>query len=67
MLLRIPGIGVRSAKRIVSARRVGILSHEDLKKLGVVLKRAKYFITCMENMRVIKSFCLKKLNRYIMC
>jgi len=46
MLLRVPGIGVKSARKIVSARRVGILRHEDLKKLGVVLKRAKYFITC---------------------
>jgi len=46
MLLRVPGIGVKSAKKIVSARKVSILSHDDLKKLGVVLKRAKYFITC---------------------
>ncbi|HEX3029284.1 MAG TPA: putative DNA modification/repair radical SAM protein [Clostridia bacterium] len=46
MLLRIPGVGVQSAMRIVTARRVSQLSYEDLKKLGVVLKRAKYFITC---------------------
>lgn len=45
-LLRIPGIGVRSAKRILTARKVHSLSFEDLKKIGVVLKRAKYFITC---------------------
>ena len=45
-LLRIPGIGVRSAKRIIIARKVHSLSFEDLKKIGVVLKRAKYFITC---------------------
>lgn len=45
-LLRIPGIGVISAKRIISARRNGSLKLEDLKKLGVVIKRAKYFITC---------------------
>lgn len=46
LLLRIPGIGVKSAKRIVSARRFGGLTFEDLKKIGVVLKRALYFITC---------------------
>ncbi|MBD7914912.1 putative DNA modification/repair radical SAM protein [Clostridium sp. Sa3CUN1] len=45
-LLRIPGIGVRSARRILTARKVHSLSFEDLKKIGVVLKRAKYFITC---------------------
>ena len=46
LLLRIPGVGPKSAKRIVEARRSGALSFEDLKKIGVVLKRAQYFITC---------------------
>lgn len=46
MLLRIPGIGVRGAKRIVSARRQRSLRFEDLKRLKITLKRAKYFITC---------------------
>ncbi len=46
MLLRIPGVGVKSAGRIVAARRFGNLTFEDLKKIGVVLKRALYFITC---------------------
>jgi putative DNA modification/repair radical SAM protein len=45
-LLRIPGIGVLSAKKIVSARRYHTLTFEALKKMRVVLKRAKYFITC---------------------
>ena len=45
-LLRVPGIGVISAKRIVAARRSANLNFTDLKKLGVVLKRAVYFITC---------------------
>lgn len=44
-LLRIPGIGNISARRIVKARRLNTLHYEDLKRLGVVLKRAKYFIT----------------------
>lgn len=45
-LLRVPGIGPKSAKRIVSARAFGRLDFSDLKKMGVVLKRAHYFITC---------------------
>ena len=45
-LLRVPGIGVISAKKIIMARRQFSLDFEALKKLGVVLKRAKYFITC---------------------
>lgn len=46
MLLRVPGIGVKSAQRIVAARKYAKLDFLDLKKLGVVLKRALYFITC---------------------
>ncbi|MDY4515866.1 MAG: putative DNA modification/repair radical SAM protein [Lachnospiraceae bacterium] len=49
-LLRVPGIGVKSAQRIVKARRYGTLRFEDLKKMGVVLKRALYFITCAGKM-----------------
>lgn len=45
-LLRVPGLGVLSAKRILTARRHSVLDFADLKKLGVVLKRAQYFITC---------------------
>ncbi len=49
-LLRVPGIGYKSAGRIVRARRFGTLDFEDLKKIGVVLKRALYFITCSGKM-----------------
>lgn len=45
-LLRVPGLGVNSARRICRARRYGGLRFEDLKKMGVVLKRSMYFITC---------------------
>ena len=45
-ILRIPGVGVRSAKRIVTARRARRLRHDDLKKLGAVMKRAIHFLTC---------------------
>lgn len=46
MLLRIPGIGPKSARRIVEARRFGSLDYKSLKKMGVVLKRAHFFILC---------------------
>ena len=46
ILLRVPGIGPKSASRITHARRYGRLDFDSLKKMGVVLKRARYFITC---------------------
>ena len=46
MLLRIPGIGGKSVQRIMAVRRVSNITFEDLRKIGVVLKRAQYFITC---------------------
>ena len=49
-LLRVPGIGVNSARRICGARRTARLGFDDLKKMGVVLKRALYFITCSGKM-----------------
>lgn len=65
MLLRVPGIGVRSAQRIVAARRSGSLDFPSLKKLGVVLKRAQYFITCrgkvLEGLHVNESSVLQAL------
>lgn len=45
-LLRVPGIGTKSARRILQARRTGSISFSSLKTMGVVLKRAIYFITC---------------------
>lgn len=73
-LLRVPGIGVKSAKRIVAARKDFLLSFESLKKLGVVLKRAQYFILCsgkimdgltVEKDSVIRALMSKNsLNRY---
>lgn len=50
VLLRVPGIDYKSAGRIVKARRFGSLGFEDLRKMGVVLKRALYFITCSGKM-----------------
>lgn len=54
-LLRIPGIGVKSAIKIVQARKFTTLDFYDLKKLGIVLKRAQYFITCKGKYYGIKS------------
>ncbi len=65
LLLRIPGIGVKSAQRIVMARRNGFLSFLDLKKIGVVLKRALYFITCngrmMYNTKIEEDYITRNL------
>ncbi len=67
MLLRIPGVGVKSAERLLAARRCGRLDFSDLGRLGVVLKRARYFITCQgkflekaDNELVIRSRLLEK-------
>ena len=46
MLLRVPGLGARSIQRILAIRKVSNINFEDLRKIGVVLKRAQYFITC---------------------
>lgn len=48
MILRVPGIGVKSAKMIIASRRFTRLKTDDLKKMGIVLKKAQYFITCHE-------------------
>ncbi len=65
LLLRIPGIGVKSAQRIVMARRSGFLNFPDLKKIGVVLKRALYFITCngkmMYNTKIEEDYITRNL------
>ena len=65
MLLRVPGIGVKSARKILKARKVGPLHFEDLKKLGVVLKRAQYFIVCCgkaaQGLRITQDSILRGL------
>jgi predicted DNA-binding helix-hairpin-helix protein len=48
MILRVPGIGTKSAQLIVASRKYGRLTSAHLKKMGVVMKRAQYFITCNE-------------------
>ena len=58
MLLRVPGIGVTSAKRICVSRRVAHLDFDALKRIGVVLKRAQFFITVKG--RYMNNFPLKE-------
>ncbi|MDR0296356.1 MAG: helix-hairpin-helix domain-containing protein, partial [Prevotellaceae bacterium] len=48
LILRVPGIGIKSAQLIIASRRFSRLNSEQLRKIGVVMKRAKYFITCNE-------------------
>jgi putative DNA modification/repair radical SAM protein len=48
MILRIPGVGVKSARKMIAARRHGQLRYEHLKKMGLVLKRARYFLSCAD-------------------
>ena len=64
-LLRVPGIGPVSVRRIVSARRVSHLRYEDLSRLGVVLKRAQFFITCGGRMRSGLRFSAGTLLRQL--
>lgn len=58
LLLRVPGIGLKSARSILAARRTFQLDFDNLKKLGVVLKRARYFITCKG-----KYFSMPSMNQ----
>lgn len=64
-LLRVPGIGVRSARKIIAARKGAVLDFKALKTLGIVLKRAVYFITCngrmMYPIKVEEDFITREL------
>ena len=66
MILRVPGIGVKSAKKIVSARRFAPLHFDHLRQLGVVLKRAKYFITCQHKNLQRQELDSEQLRRRIL-
>jgi putative DNA modification/repair radical SAM protein len=62
-LLRVPGIGPLGAKKIISIRRMSNINFEILKKIGIVLKRAKYFITC--NGKYLESFNFNLLPEFL--
>lgn len=65
VILRIPGVGPKSARRIMQSRRYGKLDFDSLKKMGVVLKRAHYFITCngkmMYNTKIEENYITRQL------
>ena len=65
MILRVPGIGIKSAKLIIVSRRYGKLTSDQLRKIGVVMKRAQYFIVCrelpMNTIHEVKPEYLKQL------
>jgi len=66
VLLRVPGIGVTSALRIVRARRLCNLSYDNLKKIGIVLKRARYFLTCSGKFYGDKAMERERLKNYLL-
>jgi len=65
-LLRVPGIGIKSAKKIISARRFTHLNFEHLQKIGVVLKRAQYFMTCQGKTLTPKDYSEQIIRRKIL-
>ncbi|SMB88362.1 Radical SAM domain protein [Hymenobacter roseosalivarius DSM 11622] len=66
MILRVPGVGARSAKRIIAARRFAPLSLDHLHKFGVVLKRAKFFLTCRGQALDSREYDEQSLRRQIL-
>ena len=66
MLLRIPGVGNISARRILRQRRVRAVRYEDLKKMGVVLKRAKHFLTCSGKYYGEKNFLPEVIKGHLL-
>lgn len=65
-LLRIPGVGAVSARRILRQRRIAAVKYEDLKKMGVALKRAKYFLTCSGKFYGEKRFLPETIKKQIL-
>ncbi|KLT64528.1 putative DNA modification/repair radical SAM protein [Pedobacter sp. BMA] len=66
MILRIPGIGVMSAQKIVQARKFGKLRIDQLKKIGVAYNRAKHFITCADSPYQLKDYQGTQIKAFIL-
>ncbi|GAA4211573.1 putative DNA modification/repair radical SAM protein [Pedobacter jeongneungensis] len=66
MILRIPGIGVMSAQKIVQARKFGKLRIDQLKKIGVAYNRAKHFITCLDTPYQLKDYQGTQIKAFIL-
>lgn len=66
LILRVPGIGVKSANLIVTSRRFGHISSWQLKKMGVVMKKAQYFLTCRElPIRTVNELTPERVKRIL--
>lgn len=66
MILRVPGIGVRSAKKIVAARRFGPIRIDQLKRMGVAYNRAQHFIRCVDSPKFAKELSSGKIRQQIL-
>ena len=66
LILRVPGIGLLSAQKIVSGRKFGKLNWDQLKKIGVSLNRAKYFITCNSSKFERRDLTGTAIKQYIL-
>jgi putative DNA modification/repair radical SAM protein len=66
MILRVPGIGVRSAQKIIAARRFKSLGWENLRKLGISLNRARYFIVCKDRVLETKEYTPETLRHLVL-
>jgi putative DNA modification/repair radical SAM protein len=66
MILRVPGIGVRSAKKIVQARRFGKIHIDQLKRIGVAYNRAQHFIRCADTPKFIKDQLPSQIRHQIL-
>ncbi|KQR71977.1 putative DNA modification/repair radical SAM protein [Pedobacter sp. Leaf176] len=66
MILRIPGIGVMSAQKIIQARKFGKLRIDQLKKIGVAYNRAKHFITCVDSPYQLKDYQGTQIKAFIL-
>jgi len=66
MILRVPGIGIMSAKKIVQARKFGKLRIDQLKKIGIAYNRAKHFITCADSPYQLKDYQGTQIKAFIL-
>ena len=66
LILRVPGIGLQSAQKIIGARRFQKLGWDHLKKIGIALNRAKYFIVCNSPLVDRKDYTEVKIRQFIL-
>ncbi|HKG06023.1 MAG TPA: putative DNA modification/repair radical SAM protein [Pedobacter sp.] len=66
MIIRVPGIGISSAQKIVQARKFGKLRIDQLKKIGIAYNRAKYFIRCADSPYQLKEFQHTQIKSFIL-